>query len=189
MAKIQVHSEKIIFDKVLQLKEAQLTYVDKQNAVNFSRIKINRQDAAAVLVFDVVHEEFILTRQFRYAVYGRVEGELLEIVAGKVDPDEDHRKTAIRETREEIGFEIREENLMYIHSFFASPGYTSEKYHLYYAEVNSSDQISKGGGLESENEFIEIVRVPRIEFLQLLKDGKIEDAKTYVSGLWFSLNR
>lgn len=185
---ITLISEKTVFNRVLQIQEAKLITENEQGPFNFSRTRINRQDAAAVLVLEEDTDLFVFTKQYRYAVADRVEDQLLEMVAGKVDEGEDAFQTAIRETEEEIGYVIDPGQLIKINSFFASPGYTSEKYHLYFAAVNSSQKRSEGGGVLTENEFISTIKIPRSVFLHDIKTGKIDDAKTYVAGLWFLLN-
>jgi ADP-ribose pyrophosphatase len=54
---------------------------------------------------------------------------------------------------------------------------------MYYAEVRNSDKKAQGGGLEEEHESIELVELDRVEFIRLLLDGQLRDAKTYVAGL------
>jgi nudix-type nucleoside diphosphatase (YffH/AdpP family) len=155
----------------------------------FNRYRVDRPDAAAVIVHNKKEKTITMVKQFRYAIHDRFKGNLLEIPAGKIDKGEKPIKTAVRETYEECGYKLKEKNLIKIAEFFAAPGYTTEKFHLYYVEVKLSDKINKGGGLEEENEFIETIEMPVKDFIKALKKGKIEDAKTLVAAQWFLLNK
>jgi nudix-type nucleoside diphosphatase (YffH/AdpP family) len=175
----KILNEKIVFNDKLVIEKAELN--DGQNS--FSRFRINRQDASVVMVFNSDTQKIILTKQFRYAIASKM-GELIyEIVAGKIDLDEEPLAAAIRETEEETGYKVVAENMKFLVSCFASPGYTSEKFHFYYAVVTNADKVSKGGGMENENESIEVIEMDRITFYDLIDTGKIEDAKTYLSAL------
>jgi ADP-ribose pyrophosphatase len=68
-----------------------------------------------------------------------------------------------RELIEEIGF--RAGDLTHIATFYVSPGGTSERIMLYYAEVGNTDRIAAVGGLASEGEDIQLIEValPELE--------------------------
>ena len=71
-----------------------------------------------------------------------------ELVAGVLEADESPEITIRREILEEIGYEVSD--LVYISSFYVSPGGSTERIIIYYAEVDNEGKVSKGGGLESE---------------------------------------
>jgi ADP-ribose pyrophosphatase len=157
----------------------------KGKTAHFQRSKIEREDAAAVVLYDKSKDVFHFIRQFRYPVEGRTKSYLLELVAGKIDKaGEDPIKTAIRETEEEAGFVVPKKNMRLLCSFFASPGYTTEKYHLFLAQVSEEDRKTKGGGLEAENEYISMESLSRKDYFERCNKGEIEDAKTLLAGLW-----
>lgn len=85
-----------------------------------------RHPGAAVVV-PVRDGEVLLVRQNRHAVGS----DLLEVPAGKLDPGEDPAACAQRELQEETGFEAG--TLVALGAFYASPGFTDERYHLYAA--------------------------------------------------------
>src|SRR5688572_11350553 len=105
------------------------------------RSRINREDAAVVLVWNRDRERFILTRQFRYPLYDKITENIIEAVAGKVE-DEEPLHTAIRETEEETGYRLKEEQLTLLASCFPTPGYSTERYFIYSATVGDADKIS-----------------------------------------------
>jgi nudix-type nucleoside diphosphatase (YffH/AdpP family) len=177
--------ETVRFNDNLLIQEAEIKEKDK----TFSRMRLKRPDAAAVIILNTDTNAVILTRQFRYAVVGKSREDLLEIVAGKIDEGENPSDAAVRETLEETGYSVACESLRWISSGFVSPGYTSELLHVFYAEVKNKNKLASGGGLESEDEKIEIVELPLEQFLELVKKRQIQDTKTQLAGLWLILDR
>lgn len=174
-------NEEVVFDNKLVIQKANIQ--DQENTT-YTRLRIKRQDASAVLLFNTVSQKIILTRQFRYPVADQTNEYLLELLAGKVDEGEQPLEAAIREAEEETGYRIKAENIRFLLSCFASPGYSSERFHLYYATVTPADLLSEGGGLASEHESIELVELDLSEFKSMIKDGRIQDAKTILAGLY-----
>lgn len=178
----KIIKEKIVFNDKLIIEEG--TINDDTNKT-FTKLRLNREDASAVLLINTESNKVILTKQFRYPINSKSREQILEILAGKVDEGEEPLETAIREAEEETGYKIKYENIKLLVSCFVSPGYSSERFFIYYATVINSDKISLGGGLENEMEHIEIVELPVNEFKNQIKAGRIEDAKTYIAGLMF----
>jgi nudix-type nucleoside diphosphatase (YffH/AdpP family) len=176
----KIKEEKIIYDDHYQIEEATV----KNGKAEFQRQRINRQDAAVVLLLNTDTDKVILTRQFRYAISAKTKKPILEIIAGKLDKNEKALKAAVRETEEEAGYRVSKKSMRYVFSFFVSPGYTSEKFHFFYAEVKNEDKKGKGGGLQDENEDIEVVELPAGKFLEMAKQGDLEDAKTYIAAMY-----
>lgn len=174
--------EKKILDDKLIIEEATLN--DDTNNT-FTKLRLNREDASAVLLVNTESGKVILTKQFRYAIRSKTSEPILEIVAGKIDKGEEPLETAIRETEEEVGYKIKPENIKLLVKCFASPGYSSECFFIYYAHVTNADKVSQGGGLESEHECIQIVELTVNEFKNQIIEGRIEDAKTYIAGLLY----
>lgn len=178
---LKTKKEKTVFKDHITIQEA---WIADEKEKEFSRLYIKREDAAVALVVNTESNKVILTRQFRCAVDSKISERILEIVAGKVDENEEPVHTAIRETEEEVGYRIKPENIRPILSCFASPGYSSERFFFYYATVTNADKVAKGGGLRAENEYIEIVEMDVKEFKQLVRERKIQDAKTYIAGMF-----
>jgi len=176
---VEIVKEKIVFNDKLVIEEGKLSAKGK----TFSRLKVNRENASAVLILNTDTNKVILTKQFRYAIASKVAEPILEIVAGKADGDEDPFQTARREAEEEVGYRISEANTKLLLSCFPTPGYSSEQFFVYYATVTNADKVSEGGGLEEENESIEVVEMPLDKFINLIRDGMIKDAKTYIAGM------
>lgn len=175
----QILHEEIVFNDILTLEKGK---VQDDAGNTFPRLRIKRQDAACVLVLNTDSNRVILTRQFRYGAAPKTEENLVEVVAGKVDEGEDPLTTAIRETQEEIGYRVKENNITFMVTCFSSPAYSSERYHIYFATVTDSDRMSKGGGLETEYESIELVELRLEDFKEKILTGQFSDAKTYIAG-------
>lgn len=121
-------------------------------------------------VLCVMEGEVVLVKQFRYA-YGE---ELLEIPAGKLNAGEDPKIAAKRELEEETGLIAEDLRLLFV--LYPTPGYTNEKIYIYEAQ-----QVKQGMQRLDEGEFLNIVRLPVGEAIEMVKRGEICDAKTIVA--------
>ena len=143
-----------------------------------SRECYNRGNGAAILLYNAKKGTVILTRQFRMPVYeqNQSEGMSIEVCAGAIDNNDGALETILRETEEEVGYRIN--NAKQVLSAYTSPGALTEKMYLFVAEYVDEMQINDGGGLESENEEIEVLELPFSKALEMIKTEEIIDAKT-----------
>ncbi len=111
-------------------------------------------------------KEILFVRQYRYAA----EETLLEIPAGKIDPGEAPDVCAARELTEETGF--RAERLRKLGAVFTTPGFCNEKIHLYLA-----DRLVPAHQHLDTDEFLDVVKIPLDEALEMIRNGEISDAK------------
>lgn len=157
---------KTIFEgKVVRL------YLDRvllPNGVEAERELVRHWGAVGMVPLDRDGDVF-LVRQYRHPA-GK---ELLEIPAGKLRQGEDPLECARRELEEEIGY--RASIWTRLTSFFTSPGFSDEVLHLYLAEGLEPTQASP-----EEDEFLEVIKVPLEEALELVASGEIEDSKSIV---------
>jgi ADP-ribose pyrophosphatase len=113
----------------------------------------------------------MLVSQFRPAINKYI----LEIPAGRVNPDEGPFDAAIREFREETGY--RPNTIKSIGRFWLSPGYSDEMIYLYYATDLVPDGLPQD---EHEDVVVEKVDVWNYEAI---------DAKTMLALSWFRNTR
>lgn len=184
MRKVVIHGKRRIFDGFFKIDEANLAFerFDGTMSPSVTRLVFERGDSIGVVVYDREAKRAILTKQFRYPTYENGPGWLLETVAGMIDPGESPEATARRELLEEIGYAA--ETLEPIATFYLSPGGTSERVHLFYAEVGDDDHVGTGGGEASENEDIQAVAIAPDELAELVRTGGIHDAKTLIGAQW-----
>lgn len=182
--KVDIQSEKRIFDDKFKVEEAMLQYerFDGQMSKTVRRLNFERGDSVAAVVFNRDIEKILLINEFRYSTYHKGPGWINEVVAGMRDEHEQPEEAMRREMKEEIGYSAGE--LTHIATFYVSPGGTSERIMLYYTEVGNADRTSQGGGLASENEDIKLVELSPQQAWQMLDAGEIIDAKTIIGLTW-----
>ncbi len=182
--KVEILEKKRIFDRFFKIDEVLLRQEKYDGTMSgpLTRFSFERGDSVAVLLFCPDSEEVVLIEQYRYPAHSDPSGGwLLEIVAGSVGEGEDLRTAASKEVLEETGYSVSTSSLEEMSVFFASPGGTSERVHLYLARVSPEDQKGKGGGEESEDEDIKIINLPLAKALAMIQEGIIVDAKTIIA--------
>ena len=147
-----------------------------------TRVTLHRGDSVAAVLHCVDTDELILVEQFRVATYDAGPGWIRELPAGTVSEGEEPDAAMKRELLEETGYDIEE--LEPISTVYLSPGGSSERVHLYYALVYAGDQVTDGGGVDSENEDIRIDYLPLEQVQRMLAGGDIMDAKTMIGVQW-----
>jgi ADP-ribose pyrophosphatase len=120
----------------------------------------------------------IVERQYRHAA-GQY---LYELPAGKLEPGEDLLKGAKRELLEETGYKARRWSKLV--RFYASPGFLGEWMQVYLAE-----ELMPGEAQPEDDEMIKLSEVPLSELLRQIEAGRILDAKTIASVLFYDRTR
>ena len=141
---------------------------------------------AALLPLDLERGEIVMIRQLRPAAHlANGKGELVEIVAGRVEPGEQLAETARRECQEEIG--VTPSALVELFSYLPTPGLTDEEVTFFVAAVDASRVPARTH--PTEGEYISVTRVPIDEALAALGEGKMHNGPLVVGLLWLALNR
>lgn len=182
--KAAVAGRTLLLDDFFKVEAAEVSYerFDGTMSPPVRRLDVVRKDAVAALVVNVARGSVVLVRQFRYAALSRGEAWLTETVAGLVDEGETPEEATRREILEETGYAIDE--LDRIFTFYPTPGITSERVILFYAETRGAEPVHKGGGLAAEDEDIAVVEVPISEAFAQLDRGEIADGKTIIGLMW-----
>jgi ADP-ribose pyrophosphatase len=118
-------------------------------------------------------QRFLMVRQYRKAV----ECEVLEIVAGMREPNEEPKRTAVRELEEETGYKVT--SIRPLGQSYASPGYTDEVVHLFFAET----EADPGNNRLDVDERLVVESYSLAEMNAMMQDNIIKDSKTLAA--WF----
>jgi GDP-mannose pyrophosphatase NudK len=142
-----------------------------------SREVYDRGNGATILLYNRGKRTVILTKQFRMPTYlnGNKSGMLIEACAGLLDKD-NPEECIRRETEEETGYHVS--SVKKIFEAYMSPGSVTEILHFFIAEYTDDMKTSKGGGLESDQENIEVIELPFQQAFDMITRGDIKDAKT-----------
>ncbi len=179
--KVEVSEERLAYDDFFKITAGRFKFekFDGEMSEEVRRLCLDRGDAVAVVLFNRQTSKLVLIEQFRYPVYRALHGEngwLCELVAGVVEAGETPKEVVAREVMEEAGYRIK--NVKLLSTVFPSPGGTSERVYIFYAEVAGRENA--GGGLASEHEDIRVMEMPVSKVYTMLKKGRIEDAKTMI---------
>ena len=118
--------------------------------------------------------QVLLVRQYRYAC----DGYIYEVPAGlPAGPEESWEDCARRELEEETG--MRASQMTLLTHIYTTPGFTDEVIRLFVATGLEPGERS----LDSD-EFLEVMRVPFSEVLEMVRDGRIVDAKSIATILY-----
>ena len=130
----------------------------------------------SVVVLPVLADNrLLLIQQYRYAT----KTFLWELVAGRMDPGESVKRAAARELREETGYRARK--LSVFLDVFPTPGFLEERMYILLAEG-----LTPGPAQPEDDEKI-ISRAFTIDELkQMMKTGKLRDAKSIAGILYYS---
>ena len=166
-------SETIYEGKILTLRVDTVELPD----MKYARREIIEQRAAVVIISMDDEGHILFVRQYRKAI----EGHLLELPAGKIDPGETPADAAHRELREETKYNAEE--LIPLFQAYASPGYSTEMMHFFLAR-----RLYEAPLPEDPDEEITLERYSVAEAKSMLAKSEFKDCKT-VAGLLYALNR
>lgn len=143
-----------------------------------SKREIVEHPGAVAVIALTDDKKLVFVKQYRKPL----ERTLIEIPAGKIEPNEEPHITALRELEEETGY--TSEKLQHITSFYTSPGFADELIHLYFTnDITKLDKPIQG----DEDEFLEIIELTLEEAEQYAKEQKIYDAKTAYAVMYAKL--
>jgi len=114
-----------------------------------------------------------MIRQYRHAA----KQYLWELVAGRIDEGEAPRKAAARELMEETGY--RAKRFKVFLDVFPTPGFLEERMYILLAEG-----LSAGQAQPEDDEKIVAKAYTRKELEEMMRQGKLRDAKS-VAGLLY----
>ena len=175
---VKILKTEILSDNWYTLKKLVYEYSKPDGRVQTQTREVyDRGNGAVILLYNKAERTVILTRQFRLPTFvnGNESGLLIEACAGLLDHDnpEDCIK---RETEEETGYKVTE--VQKIFEAYMSPGSVTEILHFFITEYSKSMKLNDGGGLDHEEENIEVLEMNIDEAMSMILSGEIKDAKT-----------
>ncbi len=175
---IKILNTEILSDNWYTLKKITYSYQKKDGtSMKQTREAYDRGNGATILLYNKEQKTVVLTRQFRLPTFinGNESGMLIESCAGLLDQD-NPEACVIREAEEETGYKIKE--VQKIFEAYMSPGAVTEIVHFFVAEYSNSMKVHEGGGLEHEEENIEVLEYNIDQAMDMIESGEIKDGKT-----------
>lgn len=176
--KIKISRTDILSDNWYTIKKVVYDYKKADGTwERQAREAYDRGNGATILLYNKAKRTVILTRQFRMPTYinGNDDGMMIEACAGLLDenaPEDCIRK----ETEEETGYRISEVRKVF--ESYMSPGSVTEILHFFVAAYEETMKVSEGGGLDEEQENIEVLELEFDQAYDMIESGEIRDGKT-----------
>jgi GDP-mannose pyrophosphatase NudK len=175
---IKLLKTEVLSDNWYTLRKITFEYKKKNGEViTQTREAYDRGNGATILLYNREKGTVILTRQFRLPTYtnGNESGMMIEACAGLLDKD-NAEDCIRRETEEETGYQIKDVKKVF--EAYMSPGSVTEILHFFIAAYSKEMKVSEGGGVDHEEENIEVLEMLFDEALEKVNSGEIKDAKT-----------
>ena len=188
MNNINVLESRVLSEQWYTLKKVTFDHTRRNGKrITQTREVYDRGNGATILLYNKTSGSVILTRQFRMPTFlnGNPDGLLIECCAGLLDRDNPEQAIR-RETEEETGYKIT--SAQKVMEAYMSPGSVTEILYFFVAEYAADMKVSEGGGLETENEDIEVLEMLFSKALEMVKTGEIKDAKTILLLQYAQLN-
>jgi len=129
----------------------------------------------SVVVLPVLPDgKIVMIRQYRHATRQY----LWELVAGRKEPEETPKQGAARELLEETGYRAKRFKIFL--DVFPTPGFLEERMYLLLAEG-----LTAGEAQPEEDEKIEVRPFKLKELKQMIKSGRLRDAKSIAGILYY----
>jgi GDP-mannose pyrophosphatase NudK len=175
---VKITQTEILSDNWYVLRKITYEYHKKNGILQTqTREAYDRGNGATILLFNRENKSVILTKQFRLPTFinGNETGMLIEACAGLLDKD-NAEDCIRRETEEETGYKIKD--VRKIFEAYMSPGSVTEILYFFVAEYSAQMKVGDGGGVDHEEENIEVLEIQFNEALRLIETGEIKDGKT-----------
>ncbi|KAF6263726.1 NUDIX hydrolase domain-like protein [Scenedesmus sp. NREL 46B-D3] len=164
---------------------------------------IQAHSSVACVLYHKDMDAFLLVRQFRPAVYahrlreaaadskpapGRAAGFTIELCAGLVDKAKSLPQIVVEEIHEEVGYAVAVEGVVQVSAAVAAAGNNGATSTMFYAEIDNSQRVNAGGGLESTGEAIEVLALPFSSVPRFVTDASIAKSTGLMFGLLWAHN-
>jgi nudix-type nucleoside diphosphatase (YffH/AdpP family) len=175
---VKIVSTEILADNFFPLKKVKYSVEKNGESTEVVREVYMTTNGVTILLYNSKNETVVLTKQFRIPTLLNCNesGMLLETCAGLVEDNENPDVAILREVEEETGYRIKEAKRVF--QMYSTPGSVAEMLYYYVGEYTPRQKVSEGGGLEEENEDIEVLELPFSQAYNMIETGEIKDAKT-----------
>lgn len=129
---------------------------------------------AAMVIPELPNGKLLIIRQYRHAL----KRYFYEFPAGKIDSGENSKQTAIRELKEETGYDVQ--NIHLLTQIHPCIGYANEKIDIYFAT-----DLSAGVASLDEGEDLTLQEMSFNELMELVQKGQVSDVKTQIGLFWY----
>lgn len=168
---------KIISSKLIY--QGRVFGVRRDHVIEPGGVKTTRDivtHSGSVVILPVLPDgRILLVHQFRYSA-----GDfLLELVAGRMEPGEKPLEAARRELAEETGY--RAKRFQQMLDVYPTPGFVKERMFVF-----AATELTPGKTNFDEDERIEVKRFSLKALLQMIRQGKIHDAKSVAGILYYA---
>ena len=166
-------SSSTLYKGVLDVK---LDHVKLINGATSSRLYLYHLGASGVLP---IEDDFVyLVQQYRYPI----KKVTWEIPAGKREKKQTFLMCARTELKQETGLKAR--HLKEVLVFNPCNAFSTEELHLYVATG-----LTRGEDCPDEDEFLNVKKFPFSVAYEMVEQGKINDAKTFIMLQWWKLHQ
>ncbi|HTR80716.1 MAG TPA: NUDIX hydrolase [Bacteroidota bacterium] len=166
-----LRKEKLYNGRIVNLVVDHIRYASGNEAIR----EIIEHPGGSVILPVLDNDDIILVKQYRYPI----EGEVIELPAGKLDAGEDPLHCAERELREETGYVAQ--RWTKLTAMLTTPGFCNERLHIYMAQGLS--QSPQGQSLEEGEQTIQLLRLPIDEAVAMIERHEIVDGKS-IAGIF-----
>ena len=186
---VKVKKTEVLSDNWYILRKITYSY-EKSDGTEMEQARetYDRGNGATILLYNKTLKTVILTRQFRLPTFvnGNETGMLIEACAGLLDKD-DPENCIRRETEEETGYRVTD--VRKIFEAYMSPGSVTEILYFFIAEYSKNMKVNDGGGVDHEEENIEVMELDFMKALDMVNKGEIRDAKTIMLLQYMEIHR
>jgi ADP-ribose pyrophosphatase len=144
-------------------------------------------NAAAVMLYDPIRDQVVMVEQFRVGALGLGRGAwLVEPAGGVIAAECDPAQAGLREVHEETGCPAW--GIESIASFYVSPGFTTQRLHLFCALTDASAAAGHHG-ISAEGEDTRVIVLEADHAIAGIGGGRMDTMPAIMALQWLALNR
>ena len=168
-----IKSETIYNGRVFDVRIDKIKYDSGNESIR--EIAVHNGGAVVLAIND--NDEILFVKQYRHPF----DDYLIELPAGKLEPNEEPLKCAVRELEEETGMIAGK--ITKLGAIATTPGFCTELLHIYLAE-----ELQEGKTNREEGEYgMSVIKMSLQEAEKKITNGEIFDAKTLAGILYYKL--